>query len=103
VIDDAMFMQRLSRRHAFTVLAWLALLICLVSVSSVHHHKDGVHLLHACQLCSLEDITSHGSAVSLTVLPVMGQNIETEDLVLHPRPLQNRFSIINIRGSPATS
>jgi len=98
-----MSVQRFNQRQGLAMFAWLALLLCLISASTIHHHKDGVHLLHTCQLCSLEDITAHGSAVSLTALPVLGQTIETEDLVLHPLPIQNRFSIIDIRGSPATS
>ena len=98
-----MTVQQFNQRTGLSMFAWLALLICLISASTIHHHQDGVHLLHACQLCNLENITTHGSAVSLITLPVMGQNIETEDLVLHPRPIQRRYAIIDIRGSPAIS
>jgi len=98
-----MFMQRLSRRHALIVMAWVALLICLASGSSIHHHKEGVHLLHACQLCSLENISSHGSAISVSSIPVVNQRAEVQ-----AETLQQQLNLIcyytrDIRGSPVIS
>jgi len=98
-----MTVQRFNQRKGLAMFAWLGLLFCLVSASIIHHHQDGVHLLHACQLCNLEDITTHGSAVSLITLPLMGQNIESEDSVLYSLPIPRRYAIIDIRGSPAIS
>jgi len=98
-----MTVQRFNQRKGLAMFAWLGVLVYLVSASIIHHHQDGVHLLHVCQLCSIEDITSHGSAVSFTVLPLMEQHIEDEELVLHSLPIPRRYAIIDIRGSPAIS
>lgn len=47
------------------MLSMLAIVACLLSVASVHSHDSGLHALDsACISCDLEDVTSHGAAVS---------------------------------------
>jgi len=99
----AMFMQGLNQRKGLVMFAWLGLLICLISASTIHHHKAGIHLAHACQLCSLEELTTHGSAVTLATLPVSGQHIEIQNTVLNPLLILFRYSSTDIRGSPIFS
>lgn len=44
----------------------LAIVGCLWSVASIHSHNDGLHALDsACISCDLEDVASHGKAVTV--------------------------------------
>jgi len=98
-----MMIQRLSRRRLPALLAWAGLFICLVSASSVHHHQHGVHLLKVCQLCSLENVTAHGSAVHLSAMPSLARQIVIPVAALRPLQILNLAVITHIRGSPALS
>jgi len=82
------------------MLAWLGLLVCLVSASSIHHDEDGVHLLHACQLCSLEEITAHGASILSCVTPVIETGvIAPDDVVLTEESIVS-YDKTDIRGPP---
>jgi hypothetical protein len=50
------------------MLSMLAIVGCLWSVANVHSHDDGLHVLEsACISCDLEDIASHGAAVTIAL------------------------------------
>jgi len=83
------------------MLAWLGLLICLVSASSVHHHEDGIHLFHVCQLCSLEEVTAHGAAIVVSAIPVIDNGVVERDEVLHSLDAITCYYKTDIRGPPA--
>ncbi len=52
------------------MLSMVALLLCLWSVASVHSHESGLHTLgDSCISCNLEDVTAHGSGITLVVQP----------------------------------
>jgi len=56
----------------------LAIVACLLSVGSLHSHDSGLHALDsACISCDLEDVTSHGAAVS--ALPT--KSLDLSDIV----------------------
>ena len=58
------------------ILSMLAIVACLFSVGSVHSHDNGLHALDsACISCDLEDLSSHGAAVT-------GSSTSTENLAL---------------------
>ncbi|NWF38882.1 hypothetical protein F3F96_07005 [Mariprofundus sp. NF] len=47
------------------MLSMLAIVVCLFSVGSLHSHESGLHVLDsACISCDLENVTSHGAAIS---------------------------------------
>jgi len=85
------------------MLAWLGLLVCLISASSVHHHKNGIHLLHACQLCSLEEITSHGASVVSSAIPVIEAEVIAQDDAVLPVESIASYYKTDIRGPPTAA
>jgi hypothetical protein len=98
------FIQRFQDQKSLIMLAWLALLACLISTTIVHHHDGGIHAaLPACQLCALETISSHNSfapsAVNIAT-PALYSNEHRDAFV--PRFLSYRCTLIDIRGSPSS-
>lgn len=48
------------------MLSMLAVVACLFSIASIHHHESGFHALDdACISCDLEDVSSHGVVLSI--------------------------------------
>ena len=90
-------------RKGVVTLAWLALLVCLVSASMIHHHENGLHLAHACQLCVIEEITTHGAAVCVAVSSTIERGIFTADSMLLPITTGAFYFTRDIRGSPHLS
>jgi len=82
------------------MLAWLGLLVCLVSASSIHHDEDGVHLLHACQLCNLEEITAHGGSILSSVPAVIETALIAPDDVVRTEAFIVSYDKTDIRGPP---
>jgi len=99
----SMSIQGYSQRKGTVMLAWLALIICLVSTSSIHHHESGIHLAHACQLCALEEVTTHGAAVSVSTIPVVEPSILTLVITPHQQTSGIHYFTRDIRGSPVFS
>jgi len=99
----SMSIQDSYQRKTMLMLAWLGLFICLVSISSIHHHESGIHQQHACQLCALEELTTHGSAVSASGIPLVKVDIfALVSLVQHM--INHAFYFTrDIRGSPVFS
>jgi len=97
-----MSIQRCHRRKSLVMLAWLGLMICIASASSVHHHEDGVHLLHACQLCSLEEITAHGASVEAGATATIDVKAFAKDNVIHSLESLSCDYKSSIRGPPVT-
>ena len=86
------------------MLSMLAVAICLYSVADIHSHDDGLHALDsACISCDLEDVTSHGAAVSAVptrsldlsdIEPAVSQQLIT---------VESRRSATPIRAPPISS
>ena len=76
----------------------LAIVGCLYSIASIHHHDDGIHALdNACISCDLEDITTHGGSVSAAlqhatdlshVVPTVSQSSITVALTRSATPIR---------------
>jgi len=98
-----MSLQRLYQRKGLVMLSWLTLSICLISASSIHHHDSGIHLPHACQLCLLEKVTTHGSAVSTSITHVVEQAALPLADTMHPITSGVLYFTRDIRGSPLFS
>jgi len=99
----SMSIQTGFQRKGMVMLAWLALLVCLVSASSIHHHDRGIHLAHACQMCALEELTTHGAAVSMGITPLAEPCLLTQDTTPHHLSADSHYFTRDIRGSPAFS
>jgi len=99
----SMSIQKCHQRKSVVMLAWLALVMCLVSASSIHHHDRGIHLAHACQLCALEEVTTHGAAISVSVTPVAEPGIWMQVTAPDQHASGARYFTRDIRGSPLFS
>jgi len=91
------------QRKGMLMLAWLALLICLISTSTIHHHESGIHQVHACQLCALEELTAHGAAFSSSTIIVVELGILALNNILHRMTSSISYFTCDIRGSPVFS
>jgi hypothetical protein len=98
-----MSIQGYYQRKGVVMLAWLALLICLISTSSIHHHEDGMHQLHACQLCALEDVTTHGATVSNHFILTVASDVFVSISMLPLITSHISHFMWDIRGSPVFS
>ncbi len=99
----SMSVQNCYQRKGMLVIAWLALFICLISTSSIHHHEDGLHQLHACQLCALEEITTHGAAASNHFIFAVDSNVFVPIGILPLIINQVSHLMWDIRGPPVFS
>ncbi len=98
-----MSVQNCYQRKGMLVIAWLALFICLISTSSIHHHEDGLHQLHACQLCALEEVTTHGAVVSNHFIFAVASDVFVPISMLPLITSHIPHFMWDIRGSPVFS
>lgn len=74
----------------------LAIASCLFSAAAIHSHDDGLHALDShCISCDLEDVTSHGAAI--TAVQIAASNLSQ----IVPAAFQAAQFIAV--GSPATA
>jgi len=98
-----MSMQRCNQRKGLAMFAWLSLLVCLISASSIHNHENGIHLLNACQLCSLEEVTAHSASIVANAISVIETEVITQDDTVLTVVTIIGFYKTDIRGSPTTA